>query len=120
MPYEIINSIKNVSIIRVVDTGTATITLNNLRANATIETVTSANIKRLVWSTNGSIQITRGGVPMLSLHNSGEMRLSDFGYSIANNNTQNIVVTINTGGSIVLEVTKSATYNVAPDTGFAV
>lgn len=120
MPYEIINSIKNVSIIRVVDAGTATITLNDLRANATIETVSSANIKRLTWSTNGNIQIVRGGVPILALHNAGEMRLSDFGYSIANNNTQSIVVTITTGGSIVLEISKAATYNVAPDTGFAI
>lgn len=119
MPYEITNSIKNSSIVRVVDAGTATITLNDLRANATIETVTSANIKRITWSTNGSIQIVRNGVPILSLSNTGEMRLDDFGHSIANNNTQSIVVTINTGGSLVMEVSKTATFNVAPDTGFA-
>jgi hypothetical protein len=38
------------------------------------------------------------------------MRLDDFGHTIANNSTSSIVVTVNTGGTLFLEVSKEATY----------
>jgi hypothetical protein len=113
MAYEIINTQRSTSIIRVVDAGAATIALADLSANAN-ETINSANIKRVTWSTNGSITIVRNSVPILSLHNAGSMLLDDFNYSIANTNNQSIVVTITTGGSLVMEVSKAATYTVAP------
>jgi hypothetical protein len=109
MAYEIINTQRSTSIIRVVDAGAVTIPLANLSASAN-ETVNSANIKRVTWSTNGNITIVRNSVPMLTLHNAGSMLLDDFNYSIANNSTQSIVVTITTGGSLVMEVSKDATY----------
>jgi hypothetical protein len=117
---EIINSLKAPSVIRVADAGTTTISLNDLRANPTIETVTAANIKRVTWSTNGSISIVRNGNTALSLHNTGEMRFDEFGYAIANNNGSNIVITIASGGSLVMEVSKTATYSVDPYTGQAI
>jgi hypothetical protein len=117
MPYEITNSNRGPSIIRGVGTGSYTITLNDLRTNPTNEVVSNAIIKRILWSTNGSIDIVRNGVPILALHTTGDMRFDDYGHSIANNSNQSIVVTITTGGSFVMEVSKSATYNVAPDTG---
>jgi soluble P-type ATPase len=40
------------------------------------------------------------------------MRFDDFSHAIANNNTQSIVITITTGGSLVMEVSKVANYNV--------
>jgi hypothetical protein len=113
MAYEIINTQRSTSIIRVVDAGAATIALADLSANAN-ETINSANIKRVTWSTNGNITIVRNSVPILSLHNAGSMLLDDFNYSIANTNNQSIVVTITTGGSLVMEVSKAATYTVAP------
>jgi hypothetical protein len=113
MAYEVINTQRSTSIIRVVDTGAATIALADLSSNAN-ETINSANIKRVTWSTNGNITIVRNSVPILSLHNAGSMLLDDFNYSIANTNTQSIVVTITTGGSLVMEVSKVATYTVAP------
>jgi hypothetical protein len=113
MAYEVINTQRSTSIIRVVDAGAATIALADLSANAN-ETINSANIKRVTWSTNGSITIVRNSVPILSLHNAGSMLLDDFNYSIANTNNQSIVVTITTGGSLVMEVSKAATYTVAP------
>jgi len=116
MPFELINSIRSPSIIRIEGTGTTTVALANLSASAN-ETVTSASIKRINWSTNGNIQIVRSSVPIVSLHNTGEMRLDEYGYSIANNNTSSIVITINTGGTVVLEVSKEATYATAL-TGF--
>jgi hypothetical protein len=120
MPFEITNSLRGQSVIRAVDAGTYTITLNDLRANATIETVTAADIKRVMWSTNGSITITRNGVPQLALHTGGVMDFADFAHSIANNNTQSIVATITTGGTLIIEVSKFATYNVDPYTGVTI
>lgn len=109
MPFEITNSLRSSSIIRIEGTGTTTVALANLAVNAN-ESVSAASIKRIAWSTNGSVQIVRNAVPILSLHGSGEMRLDDYGHSIANNSTQAIAVTINTGGSCILEVSKEATY----------
>jgi hypothetical protein len=109
MPFELINSIRSSSIIRIEGTGTTTVALANLSVNAN-ETVTSANIKRINWSTNGNIQIVRNSVPIASLHGTGEMRLDEYGYSIANNSTSSIVITVNTGGTVVLEVSKETTY----------
>jgi hypothetical protein len=109
MPFELINSIRSPSIIRIEGTGTTTVALANLSVNAN-ETVTSANIKKINWSTNGNIQIVRNSVPIASLHGTGEMRLDEYGYSIANNSTSSIVITVNTGGTVVLEVSKETTY----------
>ena len=109
MPFEITNTLRSSSIIRVEGTGTTTVALANLSVNAN-ETITAANIKRLNWTTNGNIQIVRNAVPIASLHGSGEMRLDDFGHTIANNSTSSIVVTVNTGGTLFLEVSKEATY----------
>ncbi len=117
MPFEITNTLRGSSIIRAVDSGTYTITLNDLRANTTTETVTGADIRHVKWSTNGSIRIVRNSVPMLALHSGGTMDFDDYGYSVANNNNQSIVIEINTGGTIILELAKYATYNVDPYTG---
>lgn len=109
MPFEITNTQRSASIIRVADVGTTTVSLANLAFDAN-ESVSSANIRRLTWSTNGNIQIIRNSIPVLMLHNSGTMMLDELNHSVANNNGSSIVITINTGGSMVMEVTKSATY----------
>jgi hypothetical protein len=31
-----------------------------------------------------------------------------------------MVITVTTGGTLVMDISKTATYNVAPDTGFSV
>jgi hypothetical protein len=116
MPFEIINTLRSPSIIRIEGTGTTTVALANLSVNAN-ETVSAASIKKLNWSTNGNIQIVRNSVPIASLHGTGEMRLDEYGYSIANNSTSSIVITVNTGGTVVLEVSKETTYTTAL-TGF--
>jgi len=117
MPLEITNSLRNHSVARATGPGTYTIALNDLRKNTTTETVTTADIKRLVWSTNASITIVRNSVELVSLHTAGEMRFDDLGHSIANNNGSSIVITIVTGGTIVLELSKQASFNVDPVTG---
>ena len=52
-------------------------------------------------------------MPVLALHGSGDMGPSDSGHIIANNSTANIAVTIVTGGSAIVEVTKDTTYSTA-------
>lgn len=117
MAFQIFNTLRGTSIITGCDAGTATIALNDLRANATTETVSAANIRRISWSTNGSITLTRNGFPLLALHNAGDMRFDEFGAAINSNNASSMVITITTGGSFVMEVAKVATYNVDPYTG---
>jgi hypothetical protein len=112
MAFEYINTLRSASIARIIDTGT-TIALANLSSGAN-ETITAANIRKVAWSTNGSIQIVRNSVPILTLHNSGSIAFDDLNTTVANNNTQPIVVTINTGGFVLLELTKEATYTTAP------
>lgn len=114
MAFEYINTLRSSSVARIIDTGT-TIALANLAFNAN-ETVNSATIRKVAWSTNGSIQIVRNSVPILTLHNSGSLVFDDMNTTIANNSTQPIVVTINTGGFVLLELTKDATYT-TPLTG---
>jgi hypothetical protein len=57
---------------------------------------------------------------LLALQNGGDMDFDSYGYSVANNNTQSIVIEINTGGTIILHLAKYATYNVDPYTGVAI
>jgi hypothetical protein len=112
MAFEYINTLRSSSVARIIDAGT-TISLANLSSGVN-ETVTSATIRKVIWSTNGSIQIVRNSVPILTLHNSGSFVFDDMNTTIANNSTQPIVVTINTGGFVILEMTKEATYTTAP------
>ena len=114
MAYEIINTTRGSSIVRAVDVSTANLALTQFRGDPTHETVGSITIRKLNWSTNGSIQIVRNSVPILQLHNTGTIQLDELNHVIANNNTQSIVITVNTGGSLVMEVTKEATYATAP------
>ncbi len=114
MAIEINNTVRNTSIVRVVDPGTYYVNVSALSANSSLETVNSFDIKRVYWSTNGSINIVRNGNLIAALHNAGEFRLDDLGFSIANNNTSNAVVTIVTGGTLIMELSKDATYSSDP------
>ena len=112
MAYEITNNKRGSSIIRAVEAGTYTITLNDLSTNTALEVVSSASIRRINWSTNGSITLARGATPntLLQLFGSGESRFDDYGHLLANNSTGNVVITIATAGTVTLEVSKAATY----------
>ena len=115
MAYEISNSVRGPSIIRVVDPGTVTVNIANLAIDSN-ETVSAAAIKRVMWSTNGAITIARNAVNVLQLHGQGDMVLSEIGYTVANTNTGTIVITVATGGTAVIEMTKTASYT-TPLTG---
>jgi len=115
MPIEITNSLRSSSLIRVEGIGTYYANLISLAVDSN-EVITSANIRRINWSTNGNIQIVRNGNNVTTLHNTGEVKLDEWGHTLANNNTSNVVITIVSGGTVLLEVTKSATYT-TPLTG---
>jgi hypothetical protein len=105
MPFEIINKPYGDTVIRYEGVGTYTIPLANLGVDVS-ETISFADISRLFWSTNGNIQITRNSNALCTLHNSGVMQFDELGYSIANNNTKNISVTITGGGSLTMLMSK--------------
>jgi hypothetical protein len=111
MSYEVIKGLRTSSTIRAEGAGTYTITLADMSANSALETVSAASIKRMNWSTNGSITIARNSTTLLTLFDTGEMRLDDFGTSLGNTAAANVVVTIASGGSIIMDVSKVATYS---------
>jgi hypothetical protein len=115
MPIEITNSLRSSSLIRVEGAGTYYANLSSLAVDNN-EVISSANIRRINWSTNGNIQVVRNGNNIVTLHNAGEIRLDEWGKSLANNNTSNVVITVVTGGTVFLEISKAATYT-TPLTG---
>jgi len=113
MAYEVVNSRRASSIIRCEGASTTNLALDTLSTNTDLEIVSSASIKRILWSTGGTVTVARGEAPntLITLYGSGEMKLDEMGYSLANGATGNIVVTIATGGTCVMEVSKVATYS---------
>ncbi len=114
MSYEIQNIVKGKSFIRCTGAGTYTIQLTDLRANANIESIISASISDAAWSTAGFINVSRNTELVLNLSNSGNMTNNDgiLPRAGANNKTANVIIVIGTGGTLVLSLTKEATYNV--------
>lgn len=119
MAYEIVNTRRGSSIIRVVGADAVTATLDNLSTNTALEIVDSASIKRVAWSVppTGNVTIARGATPntVFELYGSGEIRLDEWGASAANGATGNIVITVAVGGTCVLDVSKTTTYTTNMD-----
>jgi len=109
MPYEVTNTLRSTSIIRVEGTTPANVALTELSTSSN-EVIVGASIRRILWSTGGTVTVARGATTVLTLYDSGDMRFSDSGHVVANNSGSNIVVTITTGGSAILELSKEATY----------
>ena len=121
MAYDIVNSIRSKSTIYVTGTGATTIELNQLRANPTTETVSAAAITTVISSTNGTWTVKRGGASgttVLELWGDHNINFAQQDITIANSSSSNIYVT-NSGanGTLILQVTKTASYNVDPFTG---
>ena len=112
MAYELTNRLHSSSILRITGAGTTTVALSDLESSVA-ETVTEASFKKILWTTNGNIAISRGATVVATLFNSGEMHFDELGYALANNATGNISITVTTGGTAVFEITKQATYDPA-------
>lgn len=128
MAYEIVKGPKSRVMIRVNGaTSGLVINLANVAANAVVslsgavseETVTSATISRIFWSTanSGYWKISRSSTSVLELGGSGFWNLVEAGMTVANTSTGNVGIDLvgTTNGSLVLELTKEATYS--PDPG---
>jgi hypothetical protein len=115
MPVEIINSLRTRSIIRVTGTGATTITLANLSVGAN-EVVSNAAICHIITSTTseGAWTIKRGGSSgeiIAVLYGSTDLPLSQYDIALANNSGSDIYVSNSgTDGTLILSVTKTATY----------
>ena len=109
MATYITNTLRSSSTVRAEGAGTSYANLVSLAANAN-ETVTSADIKRINWTTGGNIAISRNGEVIATLYGNGEIRCDEWGHSISTNNTSNVAITITTGGTVFLELSKSSTY----------
>lgn len=122
MPFEIINSKRSKSVIRVTGNTATRIDLNQLSTNTAIEVITGAAITHLTCSTDGKWVVYRGndatGVPVLSLFGENDIPFTTYDVSIANTPTANIYVTNSgTDGTLLLVLSKTATYTVDADTG---
>ena len=117
---DIVNTLRSRSVIRIVNTAAndnTVITLANLSANSSLETVSQAAITHVISTSNsGRWKIYRGndatGVLIMTLGDGADFPLSQYDITLANTPTANIFVT-NSGsdGTLILQVTKTATYS---------
>jgi hypothetical protein len=124
---DITNSLRSRSVIRVVNTAAndnTVITLSSLSANSALETISQAAITQVISTSNtGRWKIYRGdnasGVLIMTVGDGADFPLSQYDISIANTPTANIFVT-NTGtdGTLILQLTKTATYPAGVLTGY--
>jgi hypothetical protein len=125
MPYEIINSNRSKSIARVVGNTATLITLSQLSANSNNETITGAVISQVFSSSDGVWTIYRGNdatpansTIVMQLFGENALPLTQADIAVANSATSNIYVT-NSGtvGTLIIQLSKTATYLRDVDTG---
>ena len=121
MPYEITNSLRAKSLVRIIGglTGTSNantlITLTSLAKDST-ETVSAAAVAQASGVTDGVWRVYRGdntnGVLILELPSFSHYAFYEFDSNIANNATSNIYVqNSGTVGTLILQLAKTATYS---------
>jgi hypothetical protein len=115
MPYEIVNAKRSKSTITVVGNTATLITLSSLSTNVETETITSATIGAVASSTDGYWRVYRGnntsGTLVLELKDNNYLPFTQTDIAVANGATSNIYVTNSgTGGTLVLQVSKTATF----------
>jgi len=118
MAYEIINTLRSKSVIRVTGNTATTIALSALSANPSTETVVEASLSYASATTDGIWSIYRGddtnGSLILELVGNVTFPLSHHDMSFANTPTANIHITNSgSGGTLILQVSKYATYDPA-------
>jgi hypothetical protein len=116
MPYEIVNSKRSKSVISVTGNTATRINLTQLSTNTQSETVTAAAIGAVAASSDGFWRIYRGndatGTLVLELEGNNYLPFTQTDIAIANGATSNIYVTNSgTGGTLILQVSKVATYS---------
>lgn len=120
MPFEITNSLRTKSAIRVVGNTATRINLSQLVATSD-ETVQSAAVAQVSSVSDGIWRIYRGndatGVLIFELPNFAHYQLSEFDMSVANSATSNVFITNSgTAGTLILQLAKNSTFD-PPQTG---
>jgi len=116
MAYEILNTLRSRTVIRVTGNTATRINLTQLSANSSLETVNSASLTHVITTTDGKWVIYRGndasGPVLLSLFAQNDLQFSVYDVSFANGATSNIYVTNSgTDGSLIMQFSKVATYS---------
>lgn len=126
MPTTITNSKRSKSVIRITGNTSTRVNLSDLSTNTTTEIVTAAEISHITTSSDGKWVVYRGndatGEPVLSLFGENDIPFSQYDVSIGGaNSTANLYFTNSgTDGTLIVNITKTATYTVDPDTGFTI
>jgi hypothetical protein len=116
MPYEILNSKRSKSTIRVTANTATRVNLVSLSTDTATETITGASITHVMSSSDGFWKVYRGndntGTLVLDLQGGNDFPLAQYDISIANTSTANIFVTNSgSGGTLILSLSKTAIYN---------
>ena len=125
MPFEILNSVRAKSVIRVTGGAANTqINLNQLSAQ-TDETVTDATIAQVSATTNGIYRIYRGtstsggaapasGTLIMEITSPVNFVFYEYDITLANNSTSNVFIEhTGTAGTLIMQLSKGATYSPA-------
>lgn len=115
MALDISNAIRSKSVITVTGNTATAINLSSLSSNTQLETITAVSIAAVASSTDGFWRIYRGnntaGTLVLELKDNNYLPFTQTDIAIANGATSNIYVTNSgTGGTLILQVTKVASY----------
>ena len=123
MPTTITNSKRSKSVIRITGNTATRVNLNQLSTNTTTELVANAEITHITTSTDGKWIVYRGdsaaGEPVLSLFGENDIPFAQYDISVAGANTGANLYFTNSGtdGTLVVVLSKYATYTIDPDTG---
>ena len=123
MPTTITNSKRSKSVIRITGNTATRVNLNQLSTNTTTELVANAEITHVTSSTDGKWIVYRGndatGEKVLSLFGENDVPFAQYDVSIAGANTGANLYFTNSGtdGTILIILSKTATYTIDPDTG---
>jgi hypothetical protein len=123
MPTTITNSKRSKSVIRITGNTATRVNLNQLSTNTSTELVAAAEITHITTSTDGKWIVYRGndatGEPVLTLFGENDVPFAQYDISIAGANTGANLYFTNSGtdGTLVVVLSKTATYTIDPDTG---
>ena len=123
MPTTITNSKRSKSVIRITGNTSTRINLSELSTNTTTELVANAEITHVTSSTDGKWIVYRGndatGEKVLSLFGENDVPFAQYDVSVAGANTGANLFFTNSGtdGTILVILSKYATYTIDPDTG---
>ena len=124
MPTTITNSKRSKSVIRITGNTSTRINLSELSTNTTTELVSAAEITHISTSTDGKWIVYRGndaanGEKVLSLFGENDIPFAQYDVSVAGGNTTANLFFTNSGtdGTLVVILSKTATYTIDPDTG---